>query len=77
MHGIGLLTSSGVVGYSFKNILERTPSSEGLEETELFDMAQKVISEIDPHSEGLTFMDFRGLLMRMPDLLTNFDIFIL
>lgn len=76
MHGIGLLTSTGIVGYPFKNILQRTPSSEGLEENELFDMAQKVISEIDPRNQGLTFMDFRGLLMQMPDLLTNFDIFV-
>lgn len=77
MHGIGLLTSSGLISNPYMKLIQRCPSSEGLDEHELFDIADKVSYETDPKREGISFMDFRGLLMRMPDLVSNFDIFVL
>lgn len=76
MHGIELLTSSGVVAHPYQAMLPHVPSSEGLEEYELNDLAQKVTLEIDPGNEGFSFMDFRGLLTRMPDLVSTFNIFL-
>jgi hypothetical protein len=65
-----------VISHPSKQLLERAPSSEGLDEYELHDIADKVTYEVDPRKEGISFTDFRGLLMRMPDLITNFYIFV-
>ncbi|KAG0584932.1 hypothetical protein KC19_3G244700 [Ceratodon purpureus] len=77
MRGIGLITSAGVISHPSKKILERPPSSEGLDEYELRDIADKVTYESDPKKVGLSYTDFRGLLLRMPDLVANFNIFVL
>ncbi|CAK9198875.1 unnamed protein product [Sphagnum troendelagicum] len=74
MQGINLLTCSGVAIHPSLASLHRVPSSEGLDLIELDDLVSKVVDESDPQNEGLGYMDFRGLLLRMPDLLANFEI---
>lgn len=75
MQGIELLTSTGVAVQPMKQFLQRVGSSEGLHSVEMEGLFKKVSNEVDPEDDGISFMNFRGLLMRMPDLLTNFDIF--
>lgn len=75
MQGIDLLTSAGVAVQPMKKLLHRVGSSEGLDDLEMDALVRKVSNEVDPEDDGISFMNFRGLLMRMPDLLTNFDIF--
>lgn len=49
-------------------------SSSHLSDEELSNIVNRVSAEIDPHHWGVSYHDFRGVLSRMPDFISNFRI---
>lgn len=72
MHGIDLVTCSAPLVRPSLHLLKRVPSSEGLEDYELGQLAEQVTKEVDAENTGLAYHDFRGILTRMPDFMSNF-----